>query len=170
MFMRLTLQPHTSVAKHTLLTPQKSTKNRLAENLPNQGRIGSPWNKKRFLNGGKKDVTPPKFNSSPLKIDGERKTTFFLGWLIFRGELLNFQGVKLWGRCSAPKDSTQQSDLLIPDCWRSLNPWKGAGCSPFKSGRYFQNFQILLVFTPWLKIARTLQSWRLSRRISSKGI
>ncbi len=31
--------------------------------------------------------TPPKFNSSPLKNDGW-KTTFILGWYIFRGALL----------------------------------------------------------------------------------
>ena len=37
-------------------------------------------------------VTPPKFNSSPLRINGW-KITFLLGWPIFRGELLNFQGV-----------------------------------------------------------------------------
>ena len=37
-------------------------------------------------------ATPPKFNSSPLRINGW-KITFLLGWPIFRGELLNFQGV-----------------------------------------------------------------------------
>ena len=41
--------------------------------------------------------TPPKFNSSPLKNDGW-KITFLLGWLIFRGELLNFQGVLIEAR------------------------------------------------------------------------
>ena len=39
--------------------------------------------------------TPPKFNSSPLKIDefDDWKTSFLLGFPIFRGELLNFRGV-----------------------------------------------------------------------------
>jgi len=36
--------------------------------------------------------TLPKFNSSPLKNDAW-KTTLLLGWYIFRGKLLNFQGV-----------------------------------------------------------------------------
>ena len=38
--------------------------------------------------------TPPKFNTSPLKHDGNgRRSGFLLGWYIFRGELTNFQGV-----------------------------------------------------------------------------
>ena len=38
--------------------------------------------------------TPPNFNSSPLK-NHDWKTIFLLGWQIFRGELLNFQGVSI---------------------------------------------------------------------------
>ena len=39
-----------------------------------------------------KTYTPPKFNSAPLKNDAW-KTMFLLERQIFRGELLNFQGV-----------------------------------------------------------------------------
>ena len=40
-------------------------------------------------------ITPPKFNSSPLKNDGWKEddpASFWL-WYMFRGELLNFRGV-----------------------------------------------------------------------------
>ena len=38
--------------------------------------------------------TPPKFSIAPEKNAGW-KTTFLLGWIVFRGELLNFQGVSV---------------------------------------------------------------------------
>ena len=46
------------------------------------------------------EVTPPKFNSSPLKNDGW-KTSFLLRRSIFRGELLNFGRVSggFWDEC-----------------------------------------------------------------------
>ena len=40
----------------------------------------------------KKTATPPKFNSSPLKIGNPKRKLIFQA-SIFRGELLNFQGV-----------------------------------------------------------------------------
>ena len=42
-----------------------------------------------------KDGKPPKFNSSPLKNGWLEDYPFLLGWYIFRGELLNFQGCKI---------------------------------------------------------------------------
>ena len=44
--------------------------------------------------GGHQGCTPPKFNSSPLKNDGW-KMSFLLGFLNFRGKLLNFRGVEI---------------------------------------------------------------------------
>ena len=43
--------------------------------------------------GGPHKPTPPKFNKSPLENDGRKTILSFGAWPIFRGELLNFQGV-----------------------------------------------------------------------------
>ena len=57
-------------------------------------------------NGGKWKVYTPRSLTAglPLKTDGW-KITFLLGWFIFRGELLNFQGV-----CGSDSKFTAQSD------------------------------------------------------------
>ena len=70
--------------------PQFSTRSAgsLESQLPSQApEVSSTW---RVTIGSK--ATLPKFNSQPLKNDGW-KTTLLLGCYIFRGELLNFQGV-----------------------------------------------------------------------------
>ena len=61
--------------------------------------------------------TPEVKNSSPLKNDGW-KMAFLLGWLIFRGELLNFQGVYMY---------IQGIRMIF---------WVSGNCKPFLLGAY----------------------------------
>ena len=63
----------------------------------------------------------PKFNSSPLKIDGKgRGSTLLLGWYIFRGELWNLPaGLFLTiGLCFCSKIL-----YVCPDPWRDDSNW-----------------------------------------------
>ena len=65
-------------------------------------------------------ITSPKFNSSPLKMDGWKTSFSFWVWVTFQGKnsLLNFRWVSGFVNSTFPRDSCNYTEL-----WRIFISW-----------------------------------------------